>query len=378
MDIEIDWVLVARYVSGECSIAEARKVEEDPIMKEMAGIYSSYLAENFRRPLNDREWEINAAKALKKVHDRLSISKSPAVSEGWATSRREKIIGTHEKRSPFQLPAWISKIRAGTFIETSAILAAILGVLFIARDYRKFIGTKNPSSQFAYVITTGRGDNKQILLSDGSKVTLNSVSELDISKSFGKHSRVVRLKGEAFFKIKHDRTPFIVQTENGTVEDLGTDFDVKAWPGEGETQVTVSKGKVILRAGDSPGSGGVVVVAGEKSLADKLTILVKPTAADIRTDLAWLKGGMVFDSSPFHHVLSVLNREYPYKFVISDSSLLKRRLTASFSRQPLNVILNAIGVSLGVQYHRTDETVIFGEKHASTLRNKTKRVRDGS
>ena len=91
------------------------------------------------------------------------------------------------------------------------------------------------------------GEHLRVLLADGSAVTLNACSELRYPERFARRRREVRLvRGEAFFEVAHDASaPFTVETDDVSVEVLGTKFNVNAYDKE-VTTVYLKEGKVRL------------------------------------------------------------------------------------------------------------------------------------
>ncbi len=372
MEKSIDWVLVGKYIAGECSADERRIVDEDPELKVIAESLTAYLGEQITSPLDQSLHTVDEVEALKRLHQAISFRESALVWKG-ATSRQSDTITSpapsitdQERRSGrgrvFNL---------GIIARTAAVLIAVVGSVYIAFNAESFFGKRHTSPVASLECSTGRGEHKTLLLADGTRITLNSVSSIRVGKAYGKRSRIVELKGEAFFDVVHLKTPFIVRTDCGIIQDIGTEFVVRAWPGEKETEVTVTEGEIILRAGSSLNSTGVPVVAGERSISDKNRIVVEPSRADVRQSLAWLNGAMIFDKTPFRHVLAKLGRDYPYTFGVTDTSLLGERVTASLTRQPLAAILKAISVSLGIGYMRSGDTIRFERNAAIPVHEKS-------
>src|SRR5207253_457823 len=79
---------------------------------------------------------------------------------------------------------------------------------------------------------TAPGQRLAVSFSDGSRVLLGVASRLRVPRDYGVRTRAVELEGEAYFVVRHDPAhPFLVRTAHGTTEDLGTEFDVRAYRG---------------------------------------------------------------------------------------------------------------------------------------------------
>ena len=360
MEKSVDWVLIGRYISGECSAEEKKKVEEDPEMREVAESVSMVLAEQIPSPMDNEIGSIDEMESLERLHNAISFREKALAKTTGQKYDGSEISSTGSSNLDSGDGARRSKIFNLRMISRVAAVALILvGAAYVTFNANSFFGKKRAVVASSYEFSTGRGEQKTLLLADGTRITLNSVSSIRVGKSYGKKARVVDLKGEAFFNVVHLKTPFFVRTDCGIIQDIGTEFVVRAWPGEKETEVTVTKGEIILRAGDSSNSIGVPVVAGQRSVSNRNRVLVEPVRADLKQTLAWLDGDMIFDKTQFSHVLAKLGRDYPYTFGVTDSSLLGERVTASLTRQPLAAILKAISVSLGIGYVRSGDTIRF-------------------
>ena len=94
-------------------------------------------------------------------------------------------------------------------------------------------------------ITIPRSGEYKLVLSDGTKVWLNSASKLKYPVAFTGGQRKVFLEGEAYFEVAADTVhPFLVETSGMSVTVMGTGFNVMAYPEEMEAAVTLVHGKV--------------------------------------------------------------------------------------------------------------------------------------
>ena len=85
----------------------------------------------------------------------------------------------------------------------------------------------------------------QVELSDGTRIWVNSASEISFPSYFAGNVREVTLAGEAYFEVAHDsRRPFYVNIGDARVQVLGTAFNVSAYRDERTTEVALLNGKV--------------------------------------------------------------------------------------------------------------------------------------
>ncbi|MBI4428912.1 MAG: FecR domain-containing protein, partial [Ignavibacteriales bacterium] len=118
---------------------------------------------------------------------------------------------------------------------TSVVAFAIVGV------YLYFTSLQPAPERFSTV----RGQQKEVVLNDGSQVTLNYATELVVQKLRPGDPRRLSLSGEAFFRVEKNNAPFIVSTSFAEVHVVGTEFNVRAR--EDALEVAVIRGVVNVR-----------------------------------------------------------------------------------------------------------------------------------
>ena len=92
------------------------------------------------------------------------------------------------------------------------------------------------------------GSQTRLHLPDGTTVLLNSDSRITYAQDFGVNSREVTLQGEGYFEVAHNqKIPFYVKTEDVQVRVLGTKFNFRDYPEDGEVVVSLIEGKVALK-----------------------------------------------------------------------------------------------------------------------------------
>lgn len=95
------------------------------------------------------------------------------------------------------------------------------------------------------------GKRSYLLLSDGTKVWINSGSRLVYAPRFTGDTREVFLEGEAYFEVAKDaHKPFYVRTDAFTINVLGTKFNVKAYKDDNEYTTVLVEGKVSMKVQD--------------------------------------------------------------------------------------------------------------------------------
>ena len=180
------------------------------------------------------------------------------------------------------------------------------------------------------------GEKKEINLTDESVVTLNAGSMISYKGATFNQDRVLRLDGEAFFKVKPGST-FTVKTNNGSVTVLGTSFNVISR--DGLFEVNCYTGKVKVQTNEQK---EVVITAGERSIENQSDkTLTKSIFLPAATGPEWLTGKFMFDNQPLSRVIAELERQYGIK-VNLEKGLEHVPYTGLFESGDLNEALKLI------------------------------------
>ncbi|UPK67981.1 FecR family protein [Chitinophaga filiformis] len=171
----------------------------------------------------------------------------------------------------------------------------------------KYAGTGGKGSN---ILRVPIGMNYQIILSDSSKIHLNSVSELTFPLQFSGKYREISLTGEAYMEIAPGMTPFVVNTPSGTVRVLGTAFNINTYT-TGITKVSLVKGKVACIIDDQE----VKLQPGKAAIMHNHAIKVEKLN---EWELAWLTGRYKFDQVSPMELARLFYRLYGVEIVIDN------------------------------------------------------------
>ena len=335
---EIDRQLMMDYLQGTCSASQLRQIREYLYDKD----YRESL-ENFLR----EEWEETIA--------------SPGATLPGIESQYEKFMSRNR-------PAGISRSRAVTrkmFRATAVAAAIILLALSIwllqpARSGR----TKGDTSVQWTVFHNEPGKRQTFLLPDSSIVYLGSASTLKYDPGYNSTNRRLILEGEAFFIVKHGgRHPFIVRTGDISTVDIGTEFNIRYYPGRSAIEVSVAKGKVEVHSAKEGGNGRIAALEQGKGLRyDSLT--ARSTVSDIPDTAlvgAWRRGILSFRKRPLKEVTDELERFYGVSIRYVQPALGDILLTTLLDNNTLEDALEIVTVTAGVHYTRKGNTVFLEE-----------------
>ncbi|WP_430812904.1 MULTISPECIES: FecR family protein [unclassified Carboxylicivirga] len=199
------------------------------------------------------------------------------------------------------------------------------------------------------------GEQKQITLSDGTKVWLNAASKLTFPISFkGLNERQVHLIGEGYFEVaKNDSQAFIVKTDGQIgVRVTGTAYNISAYADERFVKVALREGSIdLIENKQGQYETLSALVPGDVACFDKHTsVLDQYHQDDVEQFGGWKDGKMVFEDEPLAGVLRRMARRYDVDYRIDDSSLVAYRISGTFVNKTLEDFLQVLAVSSELSY----------------------------
>ena len=221
------------------------------------------------------------------------------------------------------------------------------------------------------VYGTAVGERRSLTLADGSRVTLDTQSELQLA--FTPSERNVRLtRGQALFQVARDRVrPFVVTAGNRRFVALGTAFDVSVSPQQ--IKITMVEGVVrVESAADLVPQTAVPPSAAERASRAPLTIragdqlIVDRQQMDHLYDVdpkqvtSWLRGQIVFDNTSLAVAVAELNRYSATRIELADPELADVRLSGTFTADRPELFVEAITTYYPIAVaHQDAKTVVL-------------------
>lgn len=296
--------------------------------------------------MNDREWADAAAWLSGEENAgseaaRLLVSEDREIMKKWNDLKNtdNEVIDVDKAwgrlNSMIETESPVILLQKTTILRTFARIAAM--VIIVTGIGWLLFGVIAPKELTA--TATADQKNVEILLADGSKVYLNRNSRLNYPKEFRSNSRMVSLRGEAFFDIAPDaERPFIIDAGKAKVRVSGTSFNVITDNSSNEVEVYVSTGSVILTSNDKSQSltlepefvGRVSDAGASQSLNTNVNYL------------AWHTDMLVYDGERLEVVFSDLKRTFNIDIKAADPAINDYRLTSPFERQPHDTIIKLI------------------------------------
>lgn len=285
--------LYARWLNGELSSAELEQLKASGELEELQAIIDA--TEQASLPA----YNLDAAFKQFKQHHPSPASKTKVRSINWRYA-----------------------------IGAAASLALLITAFFLLR--------KNPAAQiqaeYANILMHTFSEGTTTLVNDGSSMTYDVEAWENV--------RRLNLKGEAFFSVTKGK-PFIVNTSNGSVEVLGTKFNVRAWGN-------------VLHVECYEGSVSVKSNGADTILKEKQSVLVKngkmeALRAITHQNPLWMTGTgtSMFFEEDVQEVFAELERQYNIEVKYNAPS---KSFSGNFSHDSLEVALNNICKPLGLNY----------------------------
>ncbi|WP_420602165.1 FecR family protein [Flagellimonas sp.] len=232
------------------------------------------------------------------------------------------------------------------FIRKFMRYAAVLAVLSTSLMYFFY------NNDSKVTIKTVYGEQKEIELPDGSKVWMNSSSQLSYQKS---HPRNIYLEGEAFFEVMRDeQVPFTVETHDQIkIKVLGTSFNVKSYTQKTYTETVLLEGKVELSSLSSDEKIQMIP-------NDKITFLrngkkLVQSKVDTPTSfVSWKEGILQFSDKPFREIATDLAIQHNIKIRFKNDKIANSKFTGSFEQEtPIEEILETLQLTKSFNYHQS-------------------------
>nr|WP_319401552.1 FecR domain-containing protein [uncultured Carboxylicivirga sp.] len=310
---KIDWELLAKDMAGELTPAEHKKLNielsgDKDLLGQMGDLWGdAKYAQELQSIDTDKAWQ----------------------SVQYSVKRKGQLGLSHNLRKVL----WTA----------ATVIVALLGYVII----KNFVPENNMLELMA------QNEITKVKLADGTIVDLNKGSLLKYPEVFNAETRMVQLQGEAFFDVARNvQKPFIIETNNLRIRVLGTSFNVRANEYNGCERVTVASGTVEVTYLNN----SIILKKGE--VADfnaESNQLVKLETADVNYQ-SWKTREIEFNNVSLNEAIAVIESVYNVQIeadnTIPTDSLL---LTATFSHDDLNHVLNVVCQTFNLQFVKQDD-----------------------
>lgn len=310
--------LIARYLAGEASQEEWQE-----LLQWMENSTENHKYFEGIKFVHDKAV---ASHRIVKVNTDKAWSKLSAQIEDLETPQPVKTI-----EFPLFKQAWF---------RTAAVIAVLIGIASLV--YFIGIPSKNRISPVTIattdsVITKTLADNTQITVNRNSKISFRMTRK----------RKEIDLSGEAFIKVSHSSdTPLVVKAGETLIRDIGTAFNVKAFPESQFVEVFVESGEVMFY---TENSNGITLKAGESGTYDKVKkTFFRPDAVDVNV-VAYKSKFFVFHDVSLKKVVSTLNNVYGQVIEFHNPVLENCKITVTFDNENPGAIADIIAETLNLK-----------------------------
>lgn len=236
--------------------------------------------------------------------------------------------------------------------------AALVAAVFIGLQIRPVEAPPATLAQAALPIdlyTTEIGAQERIDLPDGSAITLNTASQVEVRYSAAERG-VRLLEGEAFFDVAHDPArPFRVYAREGVAAAVGTAFSVRL-QADG-VELVVSDGKVSFAEASEVAQPVAYVAAGQTaSFRDRVNIIETIEAQEVDRKLSWTRGRLVFAGEPLSQVVADISRYTDVSIAFANADVANLPVGGYFDVGEVDRLLEALETSFALRVERVDDT----------------------
>lgn len=343
-----DWAAIGRYLAGESDSVDAQAVREWLLGAPEEAAAIEALDAAVRRAAERSAAEIDVDAAFAALRPRRSVR----------TSAGLQLHGNRRSRGAAQQVRW----RGPLAIAAAACLFLVLGVVSRGREPMS-VGLDRPA-----FLQTGIGERDTLNLADGSRVIVGPASRIEVRDAGNEMAREIDLNGEALFDVVHDTLrPFVVRAGPALVRDLGTSFAVRYDSAVG-VRVVVTEGVVRFSERAGPDSG-IQLRAGDAAVLDRTGRIVVSRVDSSEEVSARERGWLVLRDASLPEVAAVVRGWYGLELhVPDDSQLAKRRLTATFTGDPVKEVITMLELALDAYARVEGDTIILRSVRRGTTR----------
>lgn len=209
------------------------------------------------------------------------------------------------------------------------------------------------------------GKHFDLVLSDGSKVYLNSGSSLRYPIKFleGLERRVF-LDGEAFFDVSHDDMDlFEVSAQELNVRVYGTKFNLSNYPEDVNTEVVLTEGSVRLSTDTSgPNNAeGVYLKPGFQGAFNRTLKTISTKKVNTSQYTSWVDGKLIFRKAAFERIIRKLERQYNVVIINNNDELAKETFNATIetNRETIEEVFDYFGKVYDIEYEYINNKIII-------------------
>lgn len=210
------------------------------------------------------------------------------------------------------------------------------------------------------IVLATKMTSKQEVLPDQTQVHLSKNSKVTYSSNYSDSNKIIKLEGEANFKVGHTGKGRLQVIANNTyIEDIGTVFKVTAYPDNNFVSVKVQEGEVHFYSKDNK---GVRIKANGAGIYDKQTKTFKVLAQKVNK----LKEGYMhidLQEIELRNAIDIISNAYKVDIKLNEKSIGEKKITVNFDGEDVNVVLQIITQTLNLELDKGDNGYLLKNKN---------------
>lgn len=327
--------LIVRYFSGEALPEEA--IELDDWLEQSPGNRKYF--EEFRfihqnTAAEKRFIKVDTARGWDEVARKMKPSLRPVTENVKA-------------RTPLYKKSWV---------KIAASLLLITGISLLVIFYNR---SENATLLPATVVASNDSIvTRKISPTISTAINRNTTVACSADRSGKKNE--IRISGEAYFNVRHSKdTSVVIRADETFIRDIGTSFNVRAYPSENVIKVYVESGKVKFFTGEN---NGIMINRGETGVYYKLE---KRFALEIESDpniTSYKTLIFVFRNNSLPEVVNTLNKVYSTKISLAEKDLAEQKITVTFKNESVDSIAEIIAETLNLKVERDSAAIILSHE----------------
>ena len=247
----------------------------------------------------------------------------------------KKSISTQNSENKHNLGDFKKKIPKWTIWNNSKYIPSIAAtfiiiLLFLSPSIFNLLTIRKTVTHLA--------QQENIILADGSEIILNSESKIIYDRNYNNKNRLIKLKGEAYFKVQKNDLPFIIETQYGEVTVLGTSFNVRAR--KDGFEVGVNNGKVKI----SNDSTSIQLLKGQQINVTKTFNHKNITDILYKNYPDWVNQKIYCKNTTLNQLFDEIERTFNVKIEFSKPTLKNMTLTGIIIAKDINEVLETVSL----------------------------------
>lgn len=291
----------------------------------------------------------------------LASGKTPVHAPGY-TEKAFRIFEENLRRNEQNSHSPKRYIRPFLHIAASVaiLLACSIGGYYIGKDMTDNIYAAKEAVIINQAIM-GKGSKGSVTLPDGSIAWLNTNSKLTYPDKFSDKYRKVKLEGEGYFEVKkNEQAPFFVETNQMTVNVLGTSFDVKDYSDKANSETTLLTGKVEIVLPNNPNS--ILLKPNQRITLNKQTGVHEIKEVDASEYILWINEKLVCNNEKLSVILHKIKLWYGMELVCQQGTPVDQRLSLTIRKESPDEIFKLLEMIAPIRYSIKDDVIYVKPK----------------